>query len=58
MIRVPARLAKRMYLVVTGWLLARSVPIKIKRSVPIMSESEHVGAPQPMVAFKPTADAA
>ena len=32
--------------------------MRTKRSVPIMSLKEQVGAPQPMVAFRPDDDAA
>ena len=42
--RVPRFLASAMYLSATGWLLARFVPQRTRRSVPMKSESEHVGA--------------
>ena len=40
-----------MYLVLTGWLLARSLPQITSRSVPIQSLSEQVAAATPRLCF-------
>jgi hypothetical protein len=43
--RVPRFLASARYFIDSGWLFERFVPISSRRSVPMRSESEHVGAP-------------